>query len=134
MDEMSQSSVYDAVPSRSQTITLVEGTRDELEVPNQPIIPVIHGDGIGTDVGPAARRVLNADKNEANPTALILSGRILLQWLGWEDAANLVLDSVERTIASGKVTYDLERHIEGGETHTTTEFADEIVDSIQHFA
>ncbi len=46
---------------------------------------------------------------------MILSGREMLDYLGWSDAADLVRDAVEETITSGKVTYDLHRQIEGGE-------------------
>jgi isocitrate dehydrogenase len=73
----------------------------------------------------------HAGKDKANPTALILSGRIMLEYLGWQDAADLVGDAVEEQIASGRVTYDLERQIEGGTKLATSEFAAEIVDRIE---
>ncbi|MFB6142580.1 MAG: isocitrate/isopropylmalate family dehydrogenase, partial [Halorientalis sp.] len=46
------------VPDEGEPVTLVEEGSDELAVPDNPIIPVIHGDGIGEDVGPAAKQVL----------------------------------------------------------------------------
>ena len=46
------------VPSKGQTVEVAGG--DELVVPDDPIIPIIHGDGIGVDVGPAAQTVLEA--------------------------------------------------------------------------
>ncbi|WP_207591031.1 isocitrate dehydrogenase (NADP(+)) [Halomontanus rarus] len=75
-----------------------------------------------------------AGQDKVNPTAMILSGRILLERLGWEDAADLVRDAVEQTISAGTVTYDLERQIEGGEKLATSEFADEIVANIEQLS
>jgi len=72
----------------------------------------------------------HADKDEANPTAMILSGRIMFQQMGWHDAADLIYDAVEEAISSKKVTYDIHRQIEGGEKLATSEFADTIVDNI----
>ncbi|WP_049902437.1 isocitrate dehydrogenase (NADP(+)) [Halococcus agarilyticus] len=73
----------------------------------------------------------HAGKDKANPTALILSGRILFQELGWNDAAQKVYDAVEATISSKQVTYDIHRQIEGGEKLATSEFADVIADNIE---
>ena len=55
-----------------------------------------------------------AGQDKVNPTAMILSGRELLDYLGWGDAADLVRDAVEATISSGTVTYDLHRRRAGG--------------------
>src|SRR6056297_2849985 len=57
-DEMSYDKID--VPEDGEKITLKEGTEDELEVPDNPIIPIIYGDGVGSDVGPAAQNVLDA--------------------------------------------------------------------------
>ena len=73
----------------------------------------------------------HAGKDKANPTALILSGRILFEELGWDDAAQEIYDAVEDTISSKQVTYDIHRQIEGGEKLATSEFADVIVDNIE---
>jgi isocitrate dehydrogenase len=75
-----------------------------------------------------------AGQDKVNPTAMILSGRIMLEYLGWSDAADLVRDAVENTISGGRVTYDLERQIEGGEKLATSEFADAIVDEVEELA
>ncbi|WP_433623118.1 isocitrate dehydrogenase (NADP(+)) [Halomicrococcus sp. NG-SE-24] len=72
-----------------------------------------------------------AGQDKVNPTAMILSGRIMLERLGWTEAADLVRDAVEETIDSGKVTYDLERQIEGGEKLATSEFADAVCENIE---
>jgi isocitrate dehydrogenase len=75
-----------------------------------------------------------AGQDKVNPTAMILSGRIMLEYLGWEDAAALVRDAVEATIVSGRVTYDLHRQIEGGEKLATSEFAAAVADEIERLA
>ena len=75
-----------------------------------------------------------AGQDKVNPCAIILSGRIMLEYLGWENAADLVRDAVENTISSGTVTYDLERQIEGGTKVATSEFAEAVVDEIERLA
>ncbi|EMA50555.1 isocitrate dehydrogenase (NADP(+)) [Halococcus thailandensis] len=72
-----------------------------------------------------------AGQDKVNPTAMILSGRIMLDQLGWSDAAGLIYDGVEDAISSKKVTYDIHRQIDGGEKLATSEFADVVVDSIE---
>ncbi len=73
-------------------------------------------------------------QDKVNPTAMILSGRMMLEYLGWSDAADLVRDAVEETISSGKVTYDLERQLDDAEKLATSEFADEVVSNIETLA
>jgi isocitrate dehydrogenase len=75
-----------------------------------------------------------AGEDKVNPTAMILSGRIMLDYMGWKDAAALVKDAVEATISSGTVTYDLHRQIEGGTKVATSEFADAVVEQIHELA
>ncbi len=73
-------------------------------------------------------------QDKVNPTAMILSGRMMLDYIGWDDAADLVRDAVEETISSGKVTYDLERNLEDAEKLATSEYADEVVKNIEKLA
>ena len=75
-----------------------------------------------------------AGQDMANPTALILSGRLMFEYLGWTDAADLIRDAVEATISSGRVTYDLHRQLEDAEKLATSEFADAIVAEIETLA
>ena len=75
-----------------------------------------------------------AGQDKVNPSAMILSGRIMLEHLGWEDAADLVRDAVEATISAREVTYDIHRQIEGGEKLATSEFADRIAGRIEDMA
>ncbi len=91
-----------------------------------------HGRCLAEPVHGSAPKYAGEDK--VNPTAMILSGREMLDYLGWHDAANLVRDAVEETISSGKVTYDLHRQIEGGEKLSTSEFAEAVVENIETLA
>jgi len=91
-----------------------------------------HGRCLAEPVHGSAPKYAGEDK--VNPTAMILSGREMLDYLDWSDAADLVRDAVEETISSGKVTYDLHRQIEGGEKLATSEFADAVVDKIDELA
>jgi isocitrate dehydrogenase len=75
-----------------------------------------------------------AGQDKVNPTALILSGRIMLEQIGWDDAADLVRDAVEATIASGEVTYDIHRQIEGGEKLACSEYAARVAERIHEMA
>ena len=75
-----------------------------------------------------------AGQDKVNPTAMILSGRIMLEFMGWHDAADLVRDAVEQTIVDRKVTYDIERQIEGGEKLATSEYAEAVVDNLHELA
>ncbi|MFC7073785.1 isocitrate dehydrogenase (NADP(+)) [Halovenus rubra] len=75
-----------------------------------------------------------AGQDKVNPTAMILSGVLLFDYMGWKDAAQLVKDAVEETISSKQVTYDLHRQIEGGEKLATSEFAEAVVENIEKSA
>jgi isocitrate dehydrogenase len=75
-----------------------------------------------------------AGQDKVNPAAMILSGRLMLEYMGWDDAADLVRDAVEDTIASKYVTYDLHRQIEGGTKVSTSEFAERVVETIESLA
>ena len=68
-----------------------------------------------------------ADLDKVNPGSVILSGEMMLRYLGWNEAADLVIDSLERTIASKQVTYDLARLIAGSTELKTSEFATAMV-------
>lgn len=69
----------------------------------------------------------HAGKDKANPTSLILSGVMMLEHLGWTEAAYLVINGIERTIAQKTVTYDLERQMSGAKLLKSSEYADRIV-------
>jgi isocitrate dehydrogenase len=58
-----------------------------------------------------------------NPGSLILSGHMMLEYLGWDDAANLIIKGIEKTIQQKRVTYDLERLMTGATKVKCSEFA-----------
>lgn len=72
-----------------------------------------------------------AGLDKVNPTSLILSGAMLLDHIGWSDAAKCIKNSLEKTILSKKVTYDLARLIEGGEAVSCSEFADSLCSNMK---
>jgi len=71
-----------------------------------------------------------AGQNMANPSSLILSGVMMLEYLGWKEAADLVRKSLEETIRQKKVTYDLERMMDGATRLSTSEFCDAIIENM----
>jgi isocitrate dehydrogenase len=71
-----------------------------------------------------------AGTGKANPSSLILSGAMLLEYLGWDEAAEHVRDAMEHTFAKRKVTADLHAMMEGATLVSTGEFADEIIKNI----
>lgn len=64
--------------------------------------------------------------DKVNPGSLILSGVMMLEYLGWNEAAVLIQNALEKTILDKKVTYDLARQMENVEPIKTSEFAKEI--------
>ncbi|AGB34115.1 isocitrate dehydrogenase [Natrinema pellirubrum DSM 15624] len=75
-----------------------------------------------------------AGQDKVNPSAMILSGRIMFEYLGWDDAADLIRDAVEATISEKYVTYDIHRQIDGGEKVATSEFANRVAEHIERLA
>jgi len=71
-----------------------------------------------------------ADKDVINPGSVILSGVMMFRFLGWNEAADLIEGSMERTIEQKKVTYDFERLMEGATKVKTSEFAEYIVSNM----
>ncbi|HEY7378054.1 MAG TPA: NADP-dependent isocitrate dehydrogenase [Steroidobacteraceae bacterium] len=71
-----------------------------------------------------------ANQDKVNPGSLILSGVMMLNWLGWREAAAAVERALARTIEQKRVTYDLERQTQGATLLKTSEFAEAIVGNI----
>ncbi len=68
--------------------------------------------------------------DKVNPGSLILSGAMLLRWLGWLPAAQAVERAIGETISQKRVTYDLERQMEGATLLKTSQFAEAIVENL----
>ena len=67
-----------------------------------------------------------ANQDKVNPSSLILSGVMMLEYIGWNEAASIIKNAIEKTIQSKVVTYDLARQIEGAKEVKCSEFAKEI--------
>ncbi|ULH16529.1 NADP-dependent isocitrate dehydrogenase [Deinococcus sp. KNUC1210] len=68
-----------------------------------------------------------AGKNVINPSSVILSGEMLLRHLGWNEAADLILSSISKTIGQKTVTYDFARLMEGANEVGTSDFGDALI-------
>ena len=68
-----------------------------------------------------------AGQDKVNPGSVILSGAMMLEHLGWLEAANLIYSGMEKAIASKKVTYDFHRLMEDATLLKCSEFGDEII-------
>ena len=72
-----------------------------------------------------------AGKNIVNPSSLLLSAVMMLEYFGWNEAANLITSAMEQAFESGKATNDLARFMPNGVSLSTTDFRDLIVSIIQ---
>jgi len=70
---------------------------------------------------------LGAVQDKVNPGSVILSGEMMLRYLGWTEAADLVTQGVSRAIEAKTVTYDFERQMEGATLVKCSEFGREVV-------
>jgi isocitrate dehydrogenase len=68
-----------------------------------------------------------ADKDVINPGSVILSGVMMLEFIGWKEAAKMIEDAMEKTIQAKFVTYDFERQLPGAAKVGTNEFATRII-------
>ncbi|WP_046174042.1 NADP-dependent isocitrate dehydrogenase [Domibacillus indicus] len=71
-----------------------------------------------------------AGLDKVNPSSVLLSGVLLLEHLGWTEAANSITKSVEKTISSKVVTYDFARLMDGATEVKCSEFADELIKNL----
>ena len=71
-----------------------------------------------------------AGKDKVNPSSLILSGVMMLEYLGWQEAADLIIKGVEGAIGSKRVTYDFNRLMDDATELKCSEFGHEIVSNM----
>ncbi|MFQ5340455.1 MAG: isocitrate dehydrogenase (NADP(+)) [Anaerolineae bacterium] len=96
---------------------------------------IAHGANIGDEVAVfeavhgTAPKYTGQDK--VNPSALLLSGVMMLEHLGWQEAADMVTEALGKTILKKTVTYDLHRQMEGATKVTTSGFATHIIDNME---
>ena len=69
----------------------------------------------------------SAGKDRANPSSVILSGEMMLRYLGWNEAATQIIKGIEGTMAAKTVTNEMFPLIEGGTLLKTTQFGDAII-------
>jgi len=99
-------------------------------------IGIAPGGNINYDTGHAifeathgtAPKYANLDK--VNPGSLILSGEMMLRYLGWGEAADCILAAMDKTIASKTVTYDFARLMEGATEIKCSEFGDALINNM----
>ena len=71
-----------------------------------------------------------ADLDQVNPGSVILSGALMFEYLGWNEAASLIYKSMEKTIANKTVTYDFHRLMEGATKLKTSEFGTAMISNM----
>ena len=71
-----------------------------------------------------------AGQDKVNPGSVILSGEMMLRYMGWPEAADLIVRSLEKTIAQKRVTYDFERLMPGSTLLKTSEFGKAMVENM----
>ncbi len=71
-----------------------------------------------------------AGQDKVNPSSVILSGEMMLRHMGWDEAADLILSSVEKTIGQKLVTYDFERLMEGATLLSCSEFGQALIENM----
>jgi isocitrate dehydrogenase len=67
------------------------------------------------------------DLDKVNPGSVVLSGEMMFRYMGWIEAADLIVKGMERAIGAKTVTYDFERLMEGGTLLKCSEFGDAII-------
>ncbi len=68
-----------------------------------------------------------ADLDKVNPGSVILSGEMMLRYMGWTEAADAIIAAMDKAIGSKKVTYDFARLMDGATEVKCSEFADELI-------
>ncbi len=71
-----------------------------------------------------------ADQDKVNPGSVILSGEMMLRYMGWDEAADLIISSLGTTIGQQRVTYDFERLMDGATLLKCSEFGDAMIENM----
>jgi len=71
-----------------------------------------------------------AGQDKVNPGSVILSGEMLLRYLGWTEAADLIINGMQKAIGAKTVTYDFERLMDGAKLLKCSEFGNAIIDNL----
>ena len=89
------------------------------------------GDGVALFEATHGTAPKYAGKDMVNPSSLILSGVMMLEYMGWQEAADLVVEAMTKTIQDKTVTYDLHRQIEGATKLSCSQYAEAIVANME---
>ena len=89
------------------------------------------GDGYGCFEATHGTAPKYADKDVINPGSVMLSGVMMFEFMGWPEAGKLIEAGIERTIGQKRVTYDLERLMQGATKVSTSEFASAIIENMR---
>jgi isocitrate dehydrogenase len=68
-----------------------------------------------------------ADQDKVNPGSVILSGEMMLRYMGWTEAADAIITAMDKTIAQKTVTYDFARLMDGAKEVKCSEFGDALI-------
>ena len=68
-----------------------------------------------------------AGQDKVNPGSVILSGEMMFRYMGWNEAADLIIEGISKAIAAKTVTYDFERQMSGATLRKCSEFGDDII-------
>ncbi|MGD0841934.1 MAG: NADP-dependent isocitrate dehydrogenase [Candidatus Acidiferrales bacterium] len=88
------------------------------------------GDGFGCFEATHGTAPKYAGKDVINPSSVMLSGAMMFDFLGWPEAARAIENAIAKTIGQKRVTYDLERLMQGATKLKTSEFATAIIESM----
>jgi len=97
-------------------------------------IGIAPGGNINYDTGAAIFEATHgtapkyAGQDKVNPGSVILSGEMMLRYMGWNEAADLVIKGMEGAISAGLVTYDFHRLMESAKLRSTSEFGSDVID------
>ncbi|RXJ73541.1 isocitrate dehydrogenase (NADP(+)) [Veronia nyctiphanis] len=88
------------------------------------------GDGVALFEATHGTAPKYAGQDKVNPGSLILSAEMMLRHLGWTEAADLIISSMEKAISNKTVTYDFERLMDGATLRKCSEFADDMIEQM----
>jgi isocitrate dehydrogenase len=88
------------------------------------------GDGVAVFEATHGTAPKYAGKDMVNPGSLILSAVMMLEYMGWNEAGKMITEALGKTVFQKRVTYDLERQMEGATKLSTSQFASAIIDNM----
>ena len=90
------------------------------------------GDGVAVFEATHGTAPKYANLNKINPGSVILSGVMMFEYMGWTEAAQLIVKGMENAIKSKRVTYDLARQMPGAKEISTSDFGDQVIAGMEN--